>query len=94
MNFDIKRLLYTIITTCIFFVVIAFFIKILPYILIGGICIYAFIKIKGYINKTKLENYQKKNEVKSSNADTYYSEDDYFNGEVIDVEYEESNDEK
>ncbi len=93
MNFDIKRLLYTIIAACIFFVIIAFFIKILPYILIAGVGIYGFIKIKGYITQRKLKNKQK-SEIESKNTDTYYSQDDYFNGEVIDVDYEESNDKK
>ena len=93
MKFDIKRLLYTIITACILFVVIAFFIKILPYILIAGIGIYALIKIKGYTNKRKLEN-EKKKEVDKGNTDTYYSQNDYFNGKVIDVDYEESDDKK
>ena len=100
MNFDLKKLLYTVITACCIFFAIYFFLNILPYLLIAGVAIYAVVKIKGFLytkkNKNKTNNIEnnKYNNQYSSDSNEFYSEDNDFSGEIIDVDYEESNDEK
>lgn len=101
MNLDFKRLIYTVVTVCFVFIIIKFFLSILPYLLIAGVAIYAVIKIKGflYLSKNKKNdsidvNSTTNNNQYSSNSNEFYSEDDVFSGEIIDVDYEESDENK
>lgn len=100
MNLDFKRLIYTVVTICFVFLIIRFFLSILPYLLIAGVVIYAVIKIKGflYLKKNKKNDSinvnSNNNHQYSSNNNEFYSEDNVFSGEIIDVDYEESDENK
>jgi len=89
MNGNLKRYIYIIGAVCVMFFVVSIFFRILPWLLLVGSITYIITKIVKII-KGKSE---KKD---SSKADTSYSipSDEYINGEVIDVEYEDVDDKK
>ncbi|MFR8041503.1 MAG: hypothetical protein ACLU7E_05335 [Clostridium butyricum] len=90
-----NRYIYIIGTVCVLFVVATLFIKLLPFLIVAGIIIYAVVKLKGKIEGEKRDedvngNIYKSNSSTNSNAqDVYTSSDDYTNGEIIDVDYED-----
>ena len=97
MNGQIKKYIYIIITICIVFFVGVLFIKMLPWLLLVGFVTYGVMKIVGFAKGKK----QPKNpnnfdfNKKDDNVDSYkMSTDDYTNGEVIDVEYEDVDNKK
>ena len=90
MNEQIKKYIYIIGTICIVFLVGSIFIRILPWLILIGAIAYIIIKIMGFI-KVKKEQ-KNSNDIKNNyrNQDiNKESTDDYTNGEVIDVEYED-----
>lgn len=90
MNGSINRIIYFIVTILIVFFIGTLFIKMLPFLLFLGGAAYIVIKVSGFIKSRK----QQKNE-EQSNFTNYeersYNDpaDDYTNGEIIDVEYED-----
>lgn len=90
MNGSINRIIYFIVTILIVFFIGTLFIKMLPFLLLLGGAAYIVIKVSGFIKSRK----QQKNE-EQSNFTNYeersYNDpaDDYTNGEIIDVEYED-----
>lgn len=88
-----NKYIYIIGTICVLFVVATLFIKLLPFLIIAGIIIYAVTKLKGKIVESKKEENIKSNFYDSSTnsnvEDLYNSADDYTNGEIIDVDYED-----
>jgi len=93
MNGDIKRYIYIIGTICIVFLVGSIFIRILPWLILIGAMAYIIIKVMGFI-KVKKEQ-KNSNDIKNNyrNQDiNKESTDDYTNGEIIDVEYEDIDD--
>lgn len=95
MNGNFKRNVYIIGIICVVLLIISVFIHFLPLILLVGIVGYIIVKIAGFIKMKKkqreLHNYKSKD-----NSEYSYNEsaDDYTNGEVIDVEYEDVGDKK
>jgi len=93
MNEQIKKYIYIIGTICIVFLVGSIFIRILPWLILIGIITYIIMKIIGFI-KVKKEQ-KNSNDIKNNyrNQDiNKESADDYTNGEIIDVEYEDIED--
>ncbi|HEX9027237.1 MAG TPA: hypothetical protein VF839_12335 [Clostridium sp.] len=93
MNEQIKKYIYIIGTICIVFLVGSIFIRILPWLILIGIITYIIMKIIGFI-KVKKEQ-KNSNDIKNNyrNQDiNKESADDYTNGEIIDVEYEDIDD--
>ena len=73
----------------VFFAVLIFF-KILPWILLIGIVVYIITKIVRFIKGKREKKDSNKFTASTNNKDTNnISNDDYTNGEVIDVEYED-----
>lgn len=93
MNGNIKKYIYTIGTIFVVFFLISIFLRIIPWLLVIGVIGYIIMKavkfIKGKIKDKKLNNY------KNNNDNEYVYEasiDDYTNGEIIDVDYEDVGD--
>lgn len=86
-----KTLLYTVITIGIIVLCVSLFFTILPYLLVGGLVIWAIIKLNGTLNRKK----QHKDEEYSSSS---YTENEEVRVEeiledvvdVIDVDYKEA----
>ncbi|MDO5517229.1 MAG: hypothetical protein Q4F66_06705 [Clostridium sp.] len=92
MNRDFKKLIYIVIGVSIFIMVAKLFIRLLPWLIVVGGIIYIVAKVKGAIEKKKLnDNSFNEDNYADSNDDTVYNSDpeDYTNGEVIDVDYED-----
>jgi len=90
MNGDLKRYIYIIGTVCLVFFAVVIFFKILPWILLIGLVVYIITKIVRFIKGKREKNDSSKFTTSNDNKDTYdISSDDYTNGEVIDVEYED-----
>ena len=90
MNGDLKRYIYIIGTVCLVFFAVVIFFKILPWILLIGLVVYIITKIMRFIKGKREKNDSSKFTASNDNKDTYdISSDDYTNGEVIDVEYED-----
>lgn len=92
MNIDFRRLLYIIVITSIIFLIGALFIHILPWLILIGAVSYIVFKIKSFIKLKKIEKHNAKNIDDSNNynnMDTFTPDDDYT-GEIIDVDYEET----
>ena len=93
MNEQIKKYIYIIGTIFIVFLVGSIFIRILPWLILIGAMAYIIIKVMGFI-KVKKEQ-KNSNDIKNNyrNQDiNKESADDYTNGEIIDVEYEDIDD--
>ncbi len=93
MNEQIKKYIYIIGTICMVFLVGSIFIRILPGLILIGVIAYIIIKIMAFI-KVKKEQ-KNSNDIKNNyrNQDiNKESTDDYTNGEIIDVEYEDIDD--
>ena len=92
MNRDFKRYLYIFAGVMIFIMVAKLFIKLLPWLIAVGGIVYVVSKIKSASSKKELKNnYENKYRADEDNRQTYYESDpeDYTNGEVIDVDYED-----
>ncbi|HCW52882.1 MAG TPA: hypothetical protein DG753_03890 [Clostridium sp.] len=92
MNRDFKRLIYIIIGVGIFVVVAKLFIKLLPWLIVIGGIAYVVSKIKSSREQKKLKNntYDKSSYKNNINVNIYETNpEDYTNGEVIDVDYED-----
>lgn len=92
MNGDIKRYIYVIGTICIVFLVGTLVLHILPWLLLAGFIAYVVMKIVGAIRKKKEKKDKDSFDINNSydNKDIYQmSTDDDYNGEIIDVEYED-----
>ena len=92
MNGQIKKYIYIIGTICIVFLVGKVFLNILPYLILFGLVTYVVTKIVGFIKIKKEKKDSNKFDLnnRDENVDNYKdSTDDYINGEVIDVDYEE-----
>lgn len=90
MNGEFKRYIYILGGLCIAFVVISIFLHVLPYLLVAGIIGYAITKVVQLIkskSKKKLSNKFENRKVEE--YDYNASSNDYTNGEIIDVEYED-----
>ncbi len=90
MNGEFKRYIYILGGLCIAFVVISIFLHVLPYLLVAGVVGYAITKVVQFIkskSKKKLSNNFEDSKVEKYDYNT--SSNDYTNGEIIDVEYEE-----
>ena len=89
MNGNLKRYIYIIGAVFVMFFVVSIFFRILPWLLLVGLISYIITKIVKFIK----EKSEKKD---SSKSDTSYSipSDEYINGEVIDVEYEDVDNKK
>lgn len=89
-NNGLKSLVYTAITIGIIILCVTLFIRILPYLLIGGIVLWATIKIIGAIKGNKDENRTNYSSTTYSNVDTERVEEILEDsGEVIDVDYKD-----
>lgn len=91
MSENFKRVIYSIVTVSIIFLVATLFIKILPWLLLVGLIAYFLIKVISFIKGKKS---QKDKEESNSDNRFYDQEDSYnqaedFTGEIIDVDYEE-----
>lgn len=88
-----NRYMYIIGTVCVLFVITTLFIKLLPFLIVAGIITYVVVKLKGKIQSKKTNEYINKNNFNSSkntgSQEIYNSPDDYTNGEIIDVDYED-----
>lgn len=91
MNGDIKRYIYIIGTICIVFLVGAVLLHILPWLLLAGFIVYVVMKIVGAFRKKRDEKDKDSFDINNSydNKDIYQMSTDDFNGEIIDVEYED-----
>lgn len=91
MNGDIKRYIYIIGTICIVFLVGTVVLHILPWLLLAGFIAYVVMKIVGVVRKKKEKKDKDSFDISSSydNKDIYQMQTDDYNGEIIDVEYED-----
>lgn len=95
MNEDIKRYIYIIAGLCIGLFALSVFFKILPWLLLIGGIMYVITKIMKFVKEKKEEKLSSKlNDNKINEYDHNASSNDYTTGEVIDVEYEDVNEEK
>ncbi|WP_297416743.1 hypothetical protein [Clostridium sp.] len=89
MSGDIKKYIYIIGGICIVFIVGSVILRLLPWLLLIGLISYVGVKIAGFIKDKKAkkgsDNYNNSNDYQSYEIET----DDYTNGEIIDVEYED-----
>ena len=93
MNEQIKKYIYIIGTIFIVFLVGSIFIRILPWLILIGVISYIIMKITGFI-KVKKEQ-KNSNDIKNNYKNQDINKeptDDYTNGEIIDVEYEDIDD--
>ena len=90
MSDNFKRFVYTLGTIFIVVLIANLFITILPWLLLIGIIGYVIIKVKGIIESKKAEKNSHEAKVNDShvNQNIYTGSPDY-NGEIIDVDYEE-----
>ena len=88
-----NRYVYIIGIICVLFVIGALFIKLLPFLVFAGIAIYAITALKGKVAAKKEDDMKKGygsyNSGNNNVEDIYNSSDDYTNGEIIDVDYED-----
>ena len=89
-----NKYIYMIVTILILFLVGTLFIRLLPFLIIAGVIIYAITTIKGRINRREEDkiknNYGNYNTNNDDVEDLYNTSEDYTNGEIIDVvEYED-----
>jgi hypothetical protein len=96
MNGEFKRYIYIIGTICVIFLIGSIVLHILPWLLIAGLVVYVVTKIVRFIKgKTEKKN---SNSFHSNHVDKEYiykdAANDYTNGEVIDVEYEDVDNKK
>lgn len=90
MSENFKRFVYTLGTIFIVVLIATLFIKILPWLLLIGIIAYIIIKVKGIIMIKKAKNNSQETPVNDSHVNqNIYSDSDDYNGEIIDVDYEE-----
>lgn len=97
MNGRIKKYIYIIGTICIVFFVVKIFVSNLHWILLAGLVAYIVMKIVGFTKGKKEQENSNNFEFNnwSDNVDSYKtSTDDYTSGEIIDVEYEDIEDNK
>lgn len=95
MNEKIKKYIYIIGTICIVFFVVSIIFRALPWLLFAGLIAYFIIKI---VRLIKGKGEEKDSNKFNTNKDNEYNynipSDEYTNGEVIDVEYEDIDDKK
>lgn len=92
MNRDFKRLIYIVIGVSIFIMVAKLFIRLLPWLIAVGGIVYVVSKIKSAMEEKKLKGntYEESGYKGNTNQDVYEtSPENYTNGEVIDVDYED-----
>ena len=88
MGGNLKSILKTSLILMLGVVVIYSFFRFLPVILILGIAIYSFFKIRGRIRTWKEEK-QQGNVIDDREEETFNQKYDFTNKEVVDVEYSE-----
>jgi amino acid transporter len=81
MNRELKKYIYIIATVCVVFFVISIIFKVLPWLLVGGFIAYIIIKIVKFVKGKSKEKDLSKFNTSKDNEDN----DEYDNGEVIDV---------
>ncbi|MFT8349434.1 hypothetical protein [Clostridium saccharoperbutylacetonicum] len=90
MNGELKKYIYIIGTVLLLFFVFKIFVKIFPWLLLAGGIIYIITKVVQFIKgKNEARNSDKISNAKDEKYDYDIQSDDYTNGEVIDVEYED-----
>ena len=94
MNRNFKMAMYFLITILVIGAVATLMIRILPYVIIIGLIIWAIFKIRKYINKGKNEyNTYEKTTAYTSSDDNLHNEEnddeDYDTSKAIDVDYED-----
>ena len=95
MNRDLKRYIYIIGTVCVVFFVVSIFMHVLPWLLLGGFIAYIITKIVRFIKGKSKEKDSSKFDTNKDNEYNYsIPSDEYTNGEVIDVEYEDVDNKK
>lgn len=89
MNSNFRSVIFTLIGLAIFFTISWLFVRIVPYLLIGGLIIYIILRVKknfNSINNTQNNYHRTEKKYESSNVQSdYYNK----NEKVIDVEYKE-----
>ena len=88
---NFKSLIWTIVGIVILIAIINFVGFILPYVLIGGLIIFLFYKIrKVFTDKNKKDNNTTFSSTYNDNSGSYnVNADDSYDGKVIDVDYKE-----
>ena len=92
MNRDFKRYIYIFAGVMIFVMIAKLFIKLLPWFIVVAGMVYVVSKIKSASAKKELKNnYENQYRADENNRQTYYesNSENYTNGEVIDVDYED-----
>ncbi|WP_459478618.1 hypothetical protein [Clostridium saccharoperbutylacetonicum] len=90
MNGELKKYIYIIGTVLLLFFVFKIFVKIFPWLLLAGGIIYVITKVAQFIKgKNEARNSEKISNAQDEKYDYDIQSDDYTNGEVIDVEYED-----
>lgn len=90
MSENFKRFIYTLGTIFVVVLIATLFIKILPWLLLIGIIAYIIIKVKGIIMIKKSKNSSHETSANDSPVNqNIYSDSTDYNGEIIDVDYEE-----
>lgn len=90
MSDNFKRFVYTLGTIFIVVLIATLFIRILPWLLLVGAISYIVVKVKGIIATKKSESNSHETQVKDSYVDqNIYNDPTDYNGEIIDVDYEE-----
>lgn len=92
MNGEIKKYIYIIGVIFIVFLSGSIIVRILPYFLLFAVVAYGVMKIVGFVRGRKEQKTQNKFDFNNSdnNVDSYKaSSNEYTNGEIIDVDYEE-----
>lgn len=90
MSGNFKGLIYGASVVAVLILAAMFFIHILPWLIAIGVGIYLFVKAKAFIQDKKSRNKKDidKNESYDLKTD-FYSGSSSYNGDIIDVEYEE-----
>lgn len=95
MNGNFKRYIYIIGTVFVVFFVVSIFFRILPWLLLAGGIVYIITKIVRFIRGKNEEKKSSKFDASKDNEHNYsIPSDEYVNGEVIDVEYEDVDNKK
>jgi len=95
MNGDLKKYIYVIGTVCVVFFVVAIVLRVLPWLLLAGFVAYIITKIVRFVKGKSEEKDSSKFDTSKNNEYNYsISNDEYTNGEVIDVEYEDVDNKK
>lgn len=92
MNGEIKKYIYIIAIIFIVFLSGSIIVRILPYFLLFAIVAYGVMKIVGFVRGKKEQKAQSNFDFnnRDNNVDSYKeSSEEYTNGEIIDVDYEE-----